>query len=56
MEPNKCEKWEWLTWEELKETVEKQERGEEVEREVWLSTRSLFKQHPSLTPMSNFTS
>lgn len=44
LEPEKCEKWEWVSWDELKTFGQ---AGSEFEgRELFLPVTSLFEQRP----------
>ncbi len=56
LEPDKCEGWEWITWEHLlgtaKKEIEANNRGEPVEQKLFQPFQSLIQQRPGLLPTS----
>ena len=57
LEPDKCQGWEWASWEELltwmKRENEAKEKGEEVERKLFMPFLSLIKQRPGVMPTND---
>ncbi|KAK3358280.1 NUDIX hydrolase domain-like protein [Lasiosphaeria ovina] len=52
-EPDKCEAWEWWTWEELLERVKAAEAakiGEPLEKHLFIPFLNLVKQRPGVRP------
>lgn len=55
MEPHKCEKWEWISWQEFVECVDLQDAAGEdalVERRFFSPMQNLLKQRPGVKPTS----
>lgn len=48
MEPDKCEGWEWISWEQLQDWTVRQRRGEEGTRRLFPPMISLLEQRPDL--------
>ncbi|GAA6027061.1 hypothetical protein JCM8097_006080 [Rhodosporidiobolus ruineniae] len=48
LEPEKCERWEWTSWEKLKELAE------DPQNNLFLPLRGLFLQRPELDPRAAF--
>lgn len=53
MEPDKCEGWEWSSWEDLLALVRKErnvKEGEVLERTLFLPLLDLAEQRPGVVP------
>lgn len=54
LEPDKCKKWEWATWEELLEWVKREnearEKGEVAEKRLFTPLVNLIDQRPGVMP------
>ncbi|KAL1863247.1 hypothetical protein Plec18170_000079 [Paecilomyces lecythidis] len=58
LEPEKCEGWEWVTWDDVRSMyeVEGQAAGDEnrKERRLFLALKSIFQQRPGLNPIQQY--
>lgn len=50
LEKEKCEGWEWIKWEELVELVEKDGKGEQMQRSLFIPLLNLVRQRPGVVP------
>ncbi|EKG10293.1 hypothetical protein MPH_12573 [Macrophomina phaseolina MS6] len=51
LEPEKCEEWRWISWDELRTWVEKSKAGQEDAPRLFLPLLDLFAQRPGLSPV-----
>ncbi|KAH7391535.1 NUDIX hydrolase domain-like protein [Cadophora sp. MPI-SDFR-AT-0126] len=50
LEKEKCEGWDWINWKELVGLVEKDKKGEEVQRSLFIPLLNLIRQRPGVIP------
>ena len=50
LEPDKCEAWEWTSWEEVKAWAEEAGDGEVSRRKLFLPLVNLIRQRPGVVP------
>ncbi|KAK0123365.1 hypothetical protein ONS96_010357 [Cadophora gregata f. sp. sojae] len=50
LEKEKCEGWEWLRWEELVALVERDGKGDEMERRLFIPLLNMVRQRPGVVP------
>ena len=53
LEPDKCEKWEWVSWKDLLQWIKQEEeahKGAIVERKLFVPFLNLIKQRPGVKP------
>lgn len=50
MEPNKCEGWEWMSWDEIRQCTEHHDdmAAEWADKKCFLPIRNLIKDYPQL--------
>lgn len=53
LEPEKCEKWVWISWEELSGWAEKCRAGQSDAPKLFLPLLDLFAHRPGLSPVQN---
>ncbi|KAF2834419.1 hypothetical protein M501DRAFT_944167 [Patellaria atrata CBS 101060] len=52
LEPDKCEGWEWISWEDLLDWVSRQRNGEVIDRRLFDPFLNLIAQRPGIFPLS----
>jgi 8-oxo-dGTP diphosphatase len=53
LEPDKCEGWEWIRWEEVKAFAAKEEAGASDGRKFFLPILNLIEHRPGVDPGQN---
>lgn len=54
LEPHKCERWDWFSWEDLQSAIDKQTEARDsdvLERPIFLPLLDLVRQRPGTIPM-----
>lgn len=54
LEPEKCEEWEWMSWKDLVNLVERQSEATDDEAEVrylFMPLETLVRQRPGIVPI-----